>query len=63
MLNNSNEEIRNCLEHAKDYARKAETKSNASLHDDFVLLGKHWLELTWSMQLLLDENVESPKLN
>src|SRR5262249_21259174 len=52
MLNNLSEQIRECLEHAEDCARKAAEQPNGSrLKQDFLNLEKRWLELSRSFQL------------
>src|SRR5262249_25244088 len=46
MLNNLSEQIRECLQHAEDCARKAaELPSSSPLREDFLRLEKRWLEL------------------
>jgi hypothetical protein len=69
MLANLSDQIRDCLEHAEDCARKAAELPNASpLHQDFLRLEKRWLELARSIELgeRLDsftKNSPKPKTN
>ena len=49
VLDNLNQQIRECLDHAEDCARKAET--NAELRDDYLTLERRWLFLAWSYEL------------
>jgi hypothetical protein len=52
MLNNPSEQIRECLQHAEECARKAAELSNASsFRQDFLRLEKRWLELARSFGL------------
>jgi hypothetical protein len=52
MLNKLNEQVRECLEHAEDCARKAAAQPDGSdLKEDFLKLEKHWLSLARSIQL------------
>ena len=51
MLNNLSEQIRECLQHAEDCARKAAELPNSSLlRQDFLRLEKRWLELARSVE-------------
>jgi hypothetical protein len=50
MLNNLSEQIRECLQHAEDYARNAAAQSDAGLRDDFLRLEKRWLDLARSFE-------------
>ena len=51
MLNNLSEQIRECLEHAEDCARKAaEHPDGSRLKQDFFNLEKRWLDLARSFQ-------------
>jgi hypothetical protein len=51
MLNNLSEQIRECLQHAEECARKAAELANASsFRQDFLRLEKHWLELARSIE-------------
>jgi hypothetical protein len=52
MLNKPSEQIRECLEHAEDCARKAAAQPDgSSLKQDFLNLQKHWRSLAQSVQL------------
>jgi hypothetical protein len=52
MLNNLSEQIRNCLQHAEDCARRAAAEPDGStLKQDFLNLEKRWLDLARSFQL------------
>ena len=51
MLNNLSEQIRECLQHAEECARKAAELPNSSpFRQDFVRLEKRWLELVRSFE-------------
>jgi hypothetical protein len=51
VLNNLSEQIRECLEHAEECARKAAELPNGSLfRHEFLQLEKHWLELARSIE-------------
>jgi hypothetical protein len=50
MLNNLSEQIRDCLRHAEDCARKAAAQTDLELRDDFLGLEKRWLELARSVE-------------
>ena len=52
MLNKLSEQIRECLEHAEDCARKAAAQPDGStLKQDFLYLEKNWRSLARSFQL------------
>ncbi|HEV3188853.1 MAG TPA: hypothetical protein VGY54_00075 [Polyangiaceae bacterium] len=51
MLNKLTEQIRECLGHAEECARKAAAQSNVSLKEDFLNLEKNWRSLAQSIQL------------
>jgi len=52
MPNNLSEQIRDCLQHAEDYARKAAAQPDGSkLRRDFLAMEQHWLSLVRSFQL------------
>ena len=52
MLNKLTEQIRECLEHADDCARKAAAQTDgSSLKQDFLNLERHWRSLAESIQL------------
>ena len=51
MLNNLSEQIRECLQHAEECARKAAELPNSSrFRQDFLQLEKRWLELARSIE-------------
>jgi hypothetical protein len=51
VLNNLSEQIRECLEHAKECARKAAELPNTSrFRQDFFQLEKRWLDLARSIE-------------
>ena len=50
VLNNLSEQIRDCLEHAEECARRAAAQTDPALRDDFLRLEKRWLELARSME-------------
>jgi hypothetical protein len=50
VLNNLSEQIRDCLQHAEDCARKAAAQSDPVLRKDFLLLEKRWLGLARSFE-------------
>ena len=50
MLKNLSEEIRECLQHAEDCARKAATQSCPNLKQDFLGLEQRWLSLARSYE-------------
>ena len=51
MLNNPSEQIRECLQHAEDYARKAAEQPDGSrLKQDFLNFEERWLDLARSFQ-------------
>ena len=50
MLNNLSAQIRDCLQHADDCARKAEAQNDPGLREDFLRLEKRWFELARSME-------------
>ena len=52
MLNNLSEQIRDCLQHAEDCARKAAAQPDGSkLRQDFLAMEQHWLSLARTFQL------------
>jgi hypothetical protein len=52
MLNKLTEQIRECLEHAEECARKAAAQPDgSSLKEDFLKLEKNWRSLAQSIQL------------
>ena len=51
VLNNLSEQIRECLQHAEECARKAAELPNSSrFREDFLQLEKRWLELARSIE-------------
>jgi hypothetical protein len=50
VLNKLSEQIRDCLQHAEDCARKAAAQSDPVLRKDFLLLEKRWLGLARSFE-------------
>ena len=52
MLANLSEQIRDCLQHAEDCARKAATQTDPGLRDDFLRLEKRWLTLARSYEFI-----------
>jgi hypothetical protein len=65
VLKNLSEQIRECLQHAEDCARKATAQPDGSLlRQDFLEMEKRWLKLGRSIELgeRLDEfSKNSPK--
>ncbi len=66
MLNNLSEQIRDCLEHAEECARKAAAQPDPTLKADFLDMEKRWRSLARSYEF--SESLESftsntPKLN
>jgi hypothetical protein len=67
VLNNLSEQIRECLEHAEDCARKAaELPNNSRFRQDFLRLEKRWLELARSIEFgesvdTFIKNIPKPK--
>jgi hypothetical protein len=51
VLNILNQQIRECLDHAEDCARKAKTACSAELRDDYLMLERRWLFLARSYEL------------
>ena len=49
VLDNLSGQIRDCLLHAEDCARKAAAQTDPALRDDFLRLEKRWLELARSL--------------
>jgi hypothetical protein len=50
MLENLSEEIRGCLRHAAECARKAKESSKPNLREDFLEMKRRWLRLAHSYQ-------------
>ena len=64
MLANLSEQIRDCLDHAEECARKAADQTDPGLRNDFLRLEKRWLELarSWEFADRLDRfTKDSPK--
>jgi len=51
MLNNVSEQIRECLRHAEDCARKAAAQTDPTLKADFLDMERRWLSLARSYEL------------
>ena len=51
MLNNLSEQIRECLQHAENCARKAAAQTDSKLREDFLELEQRWLFLARSYEL------------
>jgi hypothetical protein len=45
VLNNLSEQIRECMQHAEDCARKAAAQTDSKLREDFLELERRWLFL------------------
>jgi hypothetical protein len=45
MVENLNEEIRECLRYAEEHARQAKEASRPNLREDFLEMGRRWLRL------------------
>jgi len=66
VLNNRSEQIRECLQHAEECARKAaELPISSPFRQEFVQLEKRWLELAGSIEFgeQLDSTKNSAKPN
>ena len=69
MLNNLSEQIRECLQHAEQCARKAaELLNDSSSRQDFLRLEKRWLELARSIEFgesldTFTKNIPKPNLS
>ena len=50
MLNNLSEQIRECLQHAENCARKAAAQTNSKLKEDFLEMEQRWLFLARSYE-------------
>ena len=50
MLENPTDEIRICLRHAEEYARKAEEASRPNSRENFLEMRRRWLRLAHSYQ-------------
>jgi hypothetical protein len=50
VLNKVSEQIRDCLRHAQECARKAADQPDPALRDDFLRLEKRWLKLARSIE-------------
>ena len=51
MLNNLSEQIRECLQHAENCARKAAAQTDSKIREDFLELERRWLFLARSYEL------------
>jgi hypothetical protein len=69
MLNNLSEQIRECLQHAEQCARKAaELPNDSSSRQNFLRLEKRWLELARSIEFgesldTFTKNIPKPNLS
>ena len=65
MLNNLSEQIRECLQHAEDCARKAAAQSDPNLKEDFLTMERRWLFLARSYEFSerLDDFSDEAKRN
>jgi hypothetical protein len=69
VLNNLSEQIRECIQHAEDCARKAATLPDSSpFRQDFLNLEQRWLELARSIEFgerleSFTKNRPKPKIN
>ena len=64
MLNNLSEQIRECLQHAENCARKAAAQSCPKLKQDFLELERRWLYLARRYEFterLTDFSVETKR--
>ena len=50
MLSNLSEQIRECLQHAENCARKAATQTDSKIREDFLELEQRWLFLARSYE-------------
>ena len=50
MLNNLSEQIRECLQHAENCARKAAAQTDSKIREDFLELERRWLFLARSYE-------------
>jgi hypothetical protein len=50
MLNKQSDQIRECLQHAKDCARKAAAQTDPNLKNDFFEMERRWLFLARSYE-------------
>jgi hypothetical protein len=50
MLNNLSEQVRECLQHAEDCARRAAAQTDAKVKRDFLDLERRWLSLARSYE-------------
>jgi hypothetical protein len=51
VINNLSEQIRECLQHAEDCARKAKGQTDPKLKNDFWALERRWLSLARSYEV------------
>jgi hypothetical protein len=52
VLNQISDQIRECLQHAEECARKATTQTDPGLREDFLQLEKRWLGLARSIEFV-----------
>jgi hypothetical protein len=50
MLNDLSEQVRECLQHAEDCARRAAAQTDAKVKQDFLDLERRWLSLARSYE-------------
>ncbi len=50
MLNNLSEQIRECLRHAEDCARKAAAENDPKLKENFLDMERRWMSLMQSYE-------------
>jgi len=50
LLNGLSEQVRECLQHAEDCARKAAAQTDGRMKEDFLDLERRWLSLAHSDQ-------------
>jgi hypothetical protein len=52
MLQHLSEEIRACLQHARDCANQAEAQRSLELRQEFLAIGQRWLKLARSYEFV-----------
>ncbi len=67
VLQNISEQIRECLAHAEDCARRAVLETDSQLRRDFLDMEQRWLSLAQSMEvaerlIAFTKNAPKPKL-
>jgi hypothetical protein len=61
VLNDLSEQVRECLEHADDCARKAAAQTDPKIKQDFLDLEQRWLSLARSYEFTNRLGRSSPK--